>query len=105
LKQYDFLLRSGVVDGLGDLEGLFEITVFIVTLSEVEFVLCDFWIEFRELFVNSCRVEEILTHVVAVSEEGHRPTARAELEFVTEMVNGLDRRKPTSWYLAYLMRV
>jgi hypothetical protein len=71
LKKNDFLLRSWVIDPLGDFQGLFEISVFVMTLGQIEFVLSDFWVKLGELFVDSGGVQEVLAHIVAVGEEGH----------------------------------
>jgi hypothetical protein len=100
--EQDYLLLGGcIVDGLGHFECLIEISVFVMALGEVQFVLCDFWIEFGELFVDSGRVEEILTHVVAVGEEGHGSAPGAKLELVAEEVDGLNGISATSWYFAF----
>lgn len=72
-----------------------------MALCQVQFVLCDFWIEFGELFVYSSGVEEILAHVVAVGEEGHGSAPGAKLEFVAEEVDGLNGGGDTSWYFAF----
>lgn len=69
LEEDHFLLESWVIDGLGDLESLIEISIFVVTLGQVEFVVSNFWVELGELFVDSGGVEEILAHVVAVGEK------------------------------------
>jgi hypothetical protein len=83
------LLGSRIIDGLGDFECLIEIPILVVTLGEVEFVLGHFWVEFRELFIDSGRVEEILTHIVAVGEKRHRSASWAKLQLVAEEVDGL----------------
>lgn len=46
LEKDDVLLGVRVADGLRHLEGLIEITVFVVTLSEIQLVLGDLWVEF-----------------------------------------------------------
>lgn len=89
LEEDDFLLKSRVADRLGYLQGLLEVAILVVTLSQVEFVFGHVRVELGELFVDSCGVEEVLTHVVAVGEERHGATARTELEFITEVVDGL----------------
>ena len=61
-----------------------------MALSKIEFVLGDFRVEFRELFIYSCRVKKILTHIVAIGKKGHRSTSGAKLELVAEMVDSLD---------------
>ena len=83
------MLGVRVADGLRHLEGLIEITVFVVTLSEIQLVLSDLWVEFRELFVDTSRVEEVLTHVVAIGEKGHGSATGTELQLITEVVDGL----------------
>ena len=69
LEEDDFLLVGRVADRLGHLESLLQITVFVVRLGEVQLVLGHLGVELRELFVNSGRVEEVLAHVVTISEE------------------------------------
>jgi hypothetical protein len=62
------LLVGWVIYGLRYFQCLLEISVFIVTLSKVKFILGYFGVEFRELFVDSGRVEEVLAHVVAIGK-------------------------------------
>jgi hypothetical protein len=105
LEKDDFLLRRGVIDGLGDFEGLFEVAILVVALREVEFVISDFGVELGELFVDAGGVQEVLAHVVAVGKEGHGAAAGAELQFVAQVVDRLGYTSPTSWYFASLIRV
>ena len=105
LEKYHFLLRSRIVDCLGDFEGLLEISIFVMTLGQIQFVFCDFGVEFGELLVDSGWVEEVLAHVVAIGEKGHGSTPRAKLQFVAKVGDGLAYSTFTSWYLASLMRV
>lgn len=105
LEKYHFLLRSRVIDCLGDFEGLLEISIFVMALGQIQFVLGDFGVEFGELLVDSGWVEEVLAHVVAIGEKGHGSTPRAKLQFVAKVGDGLAYSTFTSWYLASLMRV
>ena len=67
LKQYQLLVIIRVVDRLRDLECLVEVTVFVVTLGQVELVFGHVGVVFGKLLVDSGGVQEILAHVVAVS--------------------------------------
>jgi hypothetical protein len=99
LEQDNLLLRGSVVDRLGDFKSLVEISILVMALGEVEFVLCDFGIKLRELFVDTSRVEKILAHIVAVGEKGHGPASGAELQLIAEEVDGLGRR--ISYFLVF----
>lgn len=79
LQEDHLLLESGVVNRLSHLQGLVEVPIFVVALSQIELVVSDFWVELRELFVDSSGVEEILAHVIAVGEKGHGSASGTEL--------------------------
>lgn len=69
LEKDDLLLRAGVIDALRNFQSLIEVTIFVVTLGEIKFILCYFWVKLGELFVDSGRVQEILAHVVAIGKQ------------------------------------
>ena len=69
LEQNDLLLVGSVTDGLSHLQGLVEVAIFVMTLGQVKLVFGDLGIEFGELLVHACRVEEVLAHVVAIGKE------------------------------------
>ena len=69
LEQNNLLLVGSVTDGLSHLQGLVEVAIFVMTLGQVKLVFGDLGIEFGELLVHTCRVEEVLAHVVAIGKE------------------------------------
>ena len=67
-----------------------------MTLGQIELVLCDFWVELGQLFIDSRGIQEVLAHVIAIGKKGHGSASRAKLKFITKVINGLNDQLITS---------
>lgn len=99
------MLVGGVLNALRNFQCLSEVPILKVTLGKIELVLGDIGVVLGQLLIDSCGVEEILTHEVAIGKKRHGSTSGTELKLVVKMVDGLSNFILTSWYLPYLMRV
>ena len=89
LQQNDLLGGLRILNPHGHFKRLLQVPILVVTLRQVQLILRDLGIKLRQLLIHSGRVQKVLTHVVAVRQEGHRSTAWTELQLVVQLVDCL----------------
>lgn len=91
LQQDELLLVLGVLDGLRHFQSLVQIAVLVVAFGQVQLVLGHLRVVLHQLLVHAGCVREVLAHVVAVRQQGHAPTPRAQLQLIVKVRDRLSR--------------